>query len=71
MMAGSRPRANLIFSGQVSMSLFRRMARMPLLQSTSSLSTFRSTTTVVLRQISEHMEVSEIQRKQQQQHTGY
>ena len=32
MMAGRRPRANLIFSGQVNMSLFRRMARMPLLQ---------------------------------------
>ena len=31
MMAGRRPRANLIFSGHVSMSLFRRMARMPLL----------------------------------------
>ena len=31
MMAGRRPRANLIFSGHVSMSLFRRIARMPLL----------------------------------------
>lgn len=32
MMAGKRPMANLTFSGQVSMSLFRRIARMPLLQ---------------------------------------
>ena len=44
--AGSRPRANLIFSGQVSMSLFRRMARMPLLQEKSPLSTFHGTITL-------------------------
>ena len=36
MIAGKRPMAKRIFSGQVSMSLFLKMARMPFLQSQAS-----------------------------------
>ena len=40
MMAGSRPIANRIFSGQVSMSLLRRMASTPFLYRPQTPSTF-------------------------------